>query len=25
LLLSQRSPNPFDVDALRSFRLPAQL
>lgn len=25
LLLAQRSPNPFDVDALRSFRLPAQL
>ncbi|MDB5993531.1 MAG: type secretion protein VasK [Pseudomonas sp.] len=25
LLLTQRSPNPFDVDALRSFRLPAQL
>ncbi|MDB6050747.1 MAG: type secretion protein VasK [Pseudomonas sp.] len=25
LLLAQRSPNPFDVSALRSFRLPAQL
>ncbi|MDY7562605.1 type VI secretion system membrane subunit TssM [Pseudomonas sp. CCC3.2] len=25
LLLAQRSPNPFDVAALRSFRLPAQL
>jgi len=25
LLLAQRSPNPFDVDALRNFRLPAQL
>lgn len=25
LLLAQRSPNPFDVAALRNFRLPAQL
>lgn len=25
LLMSQRMPNPFDMDVLRSFRLPAQL
>ena len=25
LLTSQRTPNPFDLQVLRSFRLPAQL
>ncbi|GLX87533.1 hypothetical protein Pfra02_01020 [Pseudomonas fragi] len=25
VLMSQRTPNPFDLQTLRSFRLPAQL
>ena len=25
LLMSQRTPNPFDMSVLRSFRLPGQL